>query len=171
MPAAKHILGIDGGLAHLGWCVALVNAGERPVVLDSGCFETVKRAEGTSADSHTERALELSAELQRIVQDWAPEAICAEAFSPPRDARNAAMLAWSWGVLCAVAQQHDLPIRAKSPMPLKRALTGNQTAKKDEMISAVREQYPEVSWPERRDLHEHVADAVAAVHFFHGASA
>jgi lambda repressor-like predicted transcriptional regulator len=56
-------------------------------------------------------------------------------------------------------------------MALKAALTGNKTAKKDEVIAAVRELYPEVVWASRRDLHEHQADAVAAIHAFIGVGA
>jgi Holliday junction resolvasome RuvABC endonuclease subunit len=169
------VLGIDGGLAHLGWAVARVAKDQtRPQVLDGGVIETVKRTEGTAADSHTERALELHKQLDAIVAKWRPGEVCAEAFSPPRDARNSSMLAWSWGVICAIAGRAGLPIRAKSPMPLKRAFTGNQTAKKDEMIAAAEELYPEserlfFALPARN--HEHLADAIAAIHYFHGKAA
>jgi crossover junction endodeoxyribonuclease RuvC len=172
---ASLVLGIDGGLAHLGWAVARVSRDQtRPQVLDGGVIETVKRTEGTAADSHTERALELHEQLDAIVAKWKPSEVCAEAFSPPRDARNAAMLAWSWGVICAIAGRAGLPIRAKSPMPLKRAFTGNQTAKKDEMIAAAHEAYPEADrlfFPLRAANHEHLADAIAAIHYFHGVTA
>jgi Holliday junction resolvasome RuvABC endonuclease subunit len=165
------VLGIDGGLAHLGWAVAAVGAEyTRPQIEDGGVVETVKRSIGTSADSHTERALELAVQLDAVVQRWKPSEIVAEAFSPPRDARNASMLAWSWGVICAVARQYGMPIRAKSPCPLKAALTGNRVAKKDEMIEAAAELYPESArlfalLPARN--HEHLADAIAAIHYFH----
>lgn len=167
----KIVLGIDGGLAHLGWAVAEV--GGAPRFLDAGVIETVRRADETSADSHTIRALELHRALREVFEKYKPDEVCAEAFSPPRDARNAAMLAWSWGVICALAGERNIPIRAKSPMPLKASLTGNRTAKKPEMISAVLEQYPETEplFPKRSDLHEHLADACAAIHYFHGAAA
>lgn len=170
----RVVLGIDGGLAHLGWAVAGVPAPgaglTKPRVVDGGVIETVKRQDSTSADSHTERAIELHAQLRDIFEKHRPDEVCAEAFSPPRDSRNAAMLAWSWGVLCACAGERGIPIRAKGPMPLKQAFTGNRTAKKPEMISAAQKLYPESAglFPERQDLHEHFADAVAAIHFFHG---
>lgn len=172
----KRVLGIDGGLAHLGWAVALLpqKTGHcPPEILDGGVIETVKRHEGTVAESHQIRALELHAQLARVFEVHAPDEICAEAFSPPRDSRNACMLAWSWGVLCALAAQHGVPIRAKSPRPLKKALTGDDCAKKPRMISAAQKLYPEsrALFPERDDLHEHFADAIAAIHFFHGAKA
>lgn len=173
----KTVLGIDGGLAHLGWAVARSNrdvfASNRAVVIDAGVVETLPREDGTRADSHRERAVELYEQLVAVVERHKPDEICAEAFSPPRDSRNASMLAWSWGVVTAVAAQFGLPVRTKSPMPLKKALAGVSTAKKPEMISACLRLYPESQtfFPRRADLHEHLADAVAAIHFFHGTHA
>jgi crossover junction endodeoxyribonuclease RuvC len=171
---SRVVLGIDGGLAHLGWAIARkVTHYHRAEVLAGGVIETTRREEGTRADSHLERAQELHQQLCDIVEKHRPDEICAEAFSPPRDARNAAMLAWSWGVLTAVASQYGLPIRSKGPMPLKQALAGNRCAKKPEMIAAARATYPESQalFPRRQDLHEHLADAIAAIHFFHSEAA
>lgn len=166
----RVVLGIDGGLAHLGWAVARIIVPGGPYVDAGGVIETVKNGEVTVADSHTERALELHAALLEVVQKHRPHEICAEAFSPPRDSRNACMLAWSWGVITALAGFHGIPIRAKSPRPLKKALTGDDCAKKPAMIEAAQAKYPESKklFPARSDLHEHFADAIAAIHFFHG---
>jgi Holliday junction resolvasome RuvABC endonuclease subunit len=171
MSASKIILGIDGGLAHLGWSVSLVREGEPGTVIDAGCIETVKRHDETSATSHAQRSVEVCQALRAVIAKHAPNEICAEAFSPPRDSRNASMLAWSWGVICTLAHLYSLPIRAKGPMPLKKAFTGDRCAKKPEMIAAAQKLYPESQafFPRRRpDLHEHIADAIAAFHFFHG---
>jgi Holliday junction resolvasome RuvABC endonuclease subunit len=160
------LLGIDGGLAHMGLAVAVVGK-DKPTIIWSGVIETVKQSEGTAAADNVRRARIIWDGLDGVVRLHKPVArIVAEAMSHPRDARAAAMLSMSWGVVSAVAAQHGLVVDAASPMTLKRRLTGNQTAKKDEMIQAVRDQYPEVKWMPRRDLHEHQADAVAAVHAF-----
>lgn len=175
-----RVLGIDGGLAHLGWAIAelprvVINqpGHYRASIVGGGVIETTPREEGTRADSHRERAVEVYEQLVAVVQKHKPDEVCAEAFSPPRDSRNASMLAWSWGVVTAVAAQFGIPVRTKSPMPLKKALAGVGTAKKPEMISAALRLYPESQafFPRRQDLHEHLADAIAAIHFFHGVAA
>lgn len=166
-----RVLGIDGGLAHLGWAVGVKQPQyHRPEIVAAGVIETVKNPEVTVSASHTERARELHDQLLDVIEKYKPDEICAEAFSPPRDSRNACMLAWSWGVITSLAARFNLPLQAKSPMPLKGALTGNRTAKKPEMIAAARRIYPESvnTFPMRTDLHEHLADAIAAIHFFHG---
>lgn len=168
---SQVVLGLDGGLAHMGLAIAHLTEGERPRIVWSGVIETTKDPIGTAAADNVRRARELHAELAARLALHRPSVIYAESMSHPRDARAAAMLSMSWGVVAALADQLALPVWSKSPMALKRAMTGNQTAKKAEMIAAVREQYPEVEWPERRDLHEHVADAVAAVHAFCGVPA
>jgi Holliday junction resolvasome RuvABC endonuclease subunit len=165
------VLGIDGGLAHLGWAVAQKASDfHRAEVIDGGVIETLPREEGTRADSHAARALELHKQLVDIVEKHRPDEICAEAFSPPRDSRNASMLAWSWGVICAVASTYGISVQTKSPMPLKHALAGDRCAKKPAMIAAAQATYPESRklFPRRADLHEHFADAIAAIHFFYG---
>lgn len=51
---------------------------------------------------------------------------------------------------------------------VKRALTGNSTASKSEMITKAMELYPEANFPHRRGKilksAEHVADAIGAIH-------
>ena len=168
MSQPSIILGIDGGLAHLGFAVASCPAGAKPMVLSGGVIETTKCSIGTAAADNVRRARELALALEAVVAEWRPARIVAEAMSHPRNSRAAAMLSMSWGVIAAIAERHSIPVDVKGPMALKRAMTGNQTASKDEMIAAVREQYPEVQWPARRDLHEHLADAVAAIHAFEG---
>lgn len=168
---ASVVLGIDGGLAHLGWAVSVVREGEPATVIDAGCIETVKRHDETSAESHAQRSVEVCDQLRAVIAKHAPTEICAESYSPPRDSRNAAMLAWSWGVVSTLAHLHRLPVRTKGPMGLKKALTGDRCAKKPEMIATAQSRYPEslAFFPKRRpDLHEHIADAIAAIHFFHG---
>jgi Holliday junction resolvasome RuvABC endonuclease subunit len=166
MPPTPFIaLGIDGGLAHMGLAVADVrSSGIR--IRWSGVIETERNGTATAADDNVRRAQEVATQLARVIVEHDPQVIYAEAMSHPRDARAAAMLSMSWGVVAAVALRFGIPIAAAGPMPLKAALTGNKVAKKDEMIAAVRAQYPEVEWPRRSDLHEHQADAVAAIHFF-----
>ncbi len=168
--APEVVLGIDGGLAHMGLALAHVPAGSKPRIIFGAVIETTKCSEGTAAGDNVRRAREVADALVEVIEREKPSRIVAEAMSHPRDARAAAMLSMSWGVIAATAARYNLPVEGKSPMALKRALTGNQTAKKDEMIAAVREQYPEVIWPRRRDLHEHLADAVAAIHAFVGVS-
>lgn len=165
------VIGLDGGLAHMGIAVADISDGPRPRIVWSGVYETVKGHETTAAADNLRRARELALLLDAAFDTHQPTAVFSESMSFPRNAATAAMLSMSLGVASAVAARHGLAIEGKTPMALKRALTGNASAKKDEMIAAVRELYPEVEWERRSDLHEHQADAVAAIHAFVGPSA
>ena len=166
------VLGIDGGLAHLGWCVALVYAdGKRPFITGGGVIETVKNPIGTAAADNVRRSMELASALERVVRDHCPRRIVGEAMSFPRNASAAAMLSQSWGVVAAIAERFNLAVDVKSPMALKGSLGGSRTASKTEVIAAIRELYPELVglFPPRRDLHEPLADAALAMHAFFGA--
>jgi Holliday junction resolvasome RuvABC endonuclease subunit len=155
-------------LAHCGWCIVDVTDGG-PTIRAAGVIETVKGDDALVAQDHHRRATELATALEGVFEAWRPDVVFAESFSPPRDARNASMLAWSWGVLSGLAARRGIPVHSKSPVRLKGALTGDQGASKGDMIAAVRERYPEVVFPDRRDWWEHVADSVAAAHAFVGA--
>lgn len=167
-PLPYRALGFDGGLAHAGLAVATVSdSGTR--FEWAGVVETRKGSDCLVAEDHHRRATELAVDLARVLDEWTPSVIFAENFSPPRDARCASMLAWSWGVLSGLASERGIPVHGKSPVRLKDALTDDRGAKKPEMIAAALEQYPELQpffSAQRQDNYEHIADAAAAVHAF-----
>lgn len=149
----------------MGVAVARIEGG-RVTVIRSGVIETKRGDEMNAADDNLRRAREVHERLVRAIEEFKPSIIYGEAMSHPRDSRAAAMLSMSWGIVAAVAARYGIPIEQAGPMPLKASITGKRTASKDEMIAAVRAIYPEVAWERRKDLHEHQADAVAAIHHF-----
>lgn len=80
----------------------------------------------------------------------------------------------SYGVCLGIlgALSKHLPVIQLTPAEVKRALTGNAEATKDEMIDAAVLRHPEAPWPRRRvkgelivikKSAEHMADAVGAI--------
>lgn len=137
-------------------------------IVRSGVIETTKGSIGTASADNLRRAREVFVELENVCREFPPYRMVGEAMSFPRNVVSAAMLSMSLGVVASISALHRAPIEVAGPMNLKGRLTGNRTADKAAMITAVKELYPETEWLARADLHEHQADAVAAVHYFCG---
>jgi crossover junction endodeoxyribonuclease RuvC len=65
-------LGIDPGLAILGWAVLQATEGETPHLIDYGVIETAKTL------STPQRLLEIEQDLQGLIQEFKPQGIAIE---------------------------------------------------------------------------------------------
>lgn len=159
------VLGVDPGFASLGLAaVELLPVGDR--VLRCWVVRTEqssKKRTVRASEDNVRRAQELALALEQAVEAFRPCAIAAETMSWPRNAGAAAKVALGWGVLCAVAHRHCLPLLQASPQDVKRAVCGSKTASKDEVIAAVELRWPDVCLPPQKTLQEHAADACAVV--------
>jgi Holliday junction resolvasome RuvABC endonuclease subunit len=158
------IAGIDPGLANLGY--AFYNVTERKFER-TGVISTMKldkRLERYSRDSNARRYRELWDGLTLLwPNEWTPDAFI-EGMSQPRDASAAWKLALGWGAVLGVCESKRARVYQIMPMDIKYAITSNRKASKQEVIEAVKHYYPDVVWPRRKVLHEHMADAIATIH-------
>ena len=131
-----NIVGIDPGLASLGWAVAeLLPAGPR--LLSLGCLRTAPgKAALLKSEDNLARLRVLWRGLQTLA-DLKPVAIAIESQSWPRNASSAAKMAMPWGLICAMAEQLACPVIHISPQALKMAVTGKRDASKDEVEQAL----------------------------------
>ncbi|GBF80025.1 crossover junction endodeoxyribonuclease RuvC [Aphanothece sacrum] len=68
----KIWLGIDPGLAIVGWAILQENASETPLIIDYGTIETSKKL------STCKRLTEIERDLQYLVQEFDPNGIAIE---------------------------------------------------------------------------------------------
>jgi Holliday junction resolvasome RuvABC endonuclease subunit len=161
-----NVLGIDSGLATCG-VAALDLAGSAPRLLDSGCFtsEPSKKKQGVrAADDLARRARELATYLETWCKAYSPVAICLEAPSWPRNAGASAKMGAAFGVVYATAHRYGLPLVQAAPQDVKLELCRVKTASKDDVIGAIEQLHPRITWPSQHTLWEHVADAIGIVH-------
>jgi crossover junction endodeoxyribonuclease RuvC len=168
-------LGIDTGLANLGWAlIECKPAGQR--VLGVGVITTKKsdrkRNVLASADNmrrvrEQTRAL-LAIRAGSITFD-SVDVICTESQSWPRSASSSAKIGMSWGIIGSIAEQLGLPLTEASPQQIKLAVAGSKTASKADLMAALATKpgfkarlatllnsYP-------KGKHEHAVDACGAV--------
>ena len=79
----------------------------------------------------------MDAELSRIIQDFAPKEAAVEAPFHGVSARSALQLAHARGVVLAAVGRVSIPVFEYSPATLKKAVTGNGRAEKEQVQAMV----------------------------------
>jgi len=150
MPAAIRILGLDPGLARMGWGVVALD-GTRLSHIAHGVI-TTRTAMGLGA-----RLLILYRELVTVIASHQPVAIAVELAFVARDPSAALKLGHARAVALLAAAQAGLEIAEYSPNHIKKAVVGAGHAGKDQVQFMVKRLLPTCSVKEAD-----AADALAA---------
>ena len=146
-----RILGIDPGLARVGYGVIEIDGAERTQgLLDCGIIRTDPgRSEG-------ERMVEIARDLRVLLRTWRPELAAVEKFFFYRSSTTIAVVQ-ARGVLMMTLARFRVPVVEYPPMQIKLALAGHGHAEKDAVLEAVMREL-NLSEPPRPD---DAADALA----------
>lgn len=144
------IMGIDPGLAILGWSVIGHDSG-RPQRIDYGCIRT-------ESNQTLARRLNLIFEdLNALMDRHKPDELALETLFFAKNAKTLAQVGHTRGVILLAAGRRRLPIAEYAPRQIKIALTGFGGADKKQMQSVVQRMLHLPSIPKPDDA----ADAVA----------
>jgi crossover junction endodeoxyribonuclease RuvC len=135
MAAAIRILGLDPGLAHMGWGVIALD-GTRLLHIDHGVIAT-KPALGLGL-----RLMALHAELCAVIARLAPSAIAVEQAFVAKDPSAALKLGHARAVALLAAAQAGLEIAEYSPNHIKKSVVGAGHAGKAQVQLMVRHLLP-----------------------------
>jgi crossover junction endodeoxyribonuclease RuvC len=135
MPAAIRILGLDPGLARMGWGVVSLD-GTRLSHIAHGVIAT-KTAMGLGA-----RLLTLHRELIAVIASHRPMAIAVELAFVARDPSAALKLGHARAVALLAAAEAGLEIAEYSPNHIKKAVVGAGHAGKDQVQFMVKRLLP-----------------------------
>ncbi len=152
------IMGIDPGLANLGWGV-IASDGTRSELLEFGCLTT-------KADTPTSWRLRFLYEgLAEISARFEPALIGVETLYFARNTKSAIDVAQARGAAVAAVASADTPIHDITPLQIKQALTGYGRAEKNQIQRMVQTilNLEDIPRP------DHAADALAiAIACAHG---
>jgi crossover junction endodeoxyribonuclease RuvC len=120
------VLGIDPGLATMGWGVLRGAPGGGAFV---GCGVI------TTPASHkmTDRLRQLAGELRALAAERRPDVVAIEELYFAKDSRTAASVGHARGVILLVLAEMGLPIFEYNPRQVKTSLTGFGAADKGQM--------------------------------------
>ena len=153
------ILGIDPGLAIVGWGVIEADRGRfRPIA----CGD-VNTPAHTSVESRLES---IYRDLNRIIEKYKPEEVAIEELFFTNNITTGITVAEARGVILLACRQHGLPIHEYTPPQVKQAVVGYGKAEKKQVIAMVTALLKLESAPKPDDT----ADALA-IALCHGQSA
>jgi Holliday junction resolvasome RuvABC endonuclease subunit len=163
------LIGIDGGLAHMG--IATMDRGEIVSLVVIETEKSEKKREVRGSEDIVRRAREvwdvLDTQMTRARREGTGLVVCMETLSLPRNAGASAKIGVALGIVVGCAALRALPIVQASPQEVKKKIAGVRNASKDDVKTAVRRLYPSSSLlldQMRKGDQEHAADAVAVIH-------
>jgi crossover junction endodeoxyribonuclease RuvC len=156
MPAAIRILGLDPGLARMGWGVVALE-GTRLSHLGHGVIAT-RTASGLGA-----RLLALHCALTEVIVQHRPTAIAVEQAFVARDPSAALKLGHARAVALLAAAEAGLEIAEYSPNHIKKSVVGAGHAGKDQVQFMVKRLLPACGVTQA-DAADALAAAIAHAH-------
>jgi crossover junction endodeoxyribonuclease RuvC len=156
MPGAIRILGLDPGLARMGWGVVALE-GTRLSHIAHGVIAT-RTAIGLGA-----RLMALHGELARVIAAHGPSAIAVEQAFVARDPSAALKLGHARAVALLAAAQAGLEIAEYTPNHIKKSVVGAGHAGKDQVMFMVKRLLPACGVTQA-DAADALAAAIAHAH-------
>ena len=153
-----RILGIDPGLRISGYGV---------IDVESGRTRLVEAGVVTPKTTHSleQRLQELHDGMTAVVIATRPSAIVIEElYTTYRNPSTAIMMGHARGVLCLTGAQHGVPVHTLAHSLVKRALTGNGAARKDQVNRMVTQLLGLRTQPNPVDVSDALALALAFAH-------
>jgi len=150
-----RILGIDPGLQITGYAV-LEGSPRGPVVLEAG---VIRASEGRKAADMAPRLRSLYDGLVEVLDQFKPGVVAVEQlYAHYAHPRTAILMGHARGVIFLAAGLRDLPVVSYNATNIKKTITGNGRASKDQVQRTIQRELNLATLPEPPD----VADALAA---------
>lgn len=155
MPTSPHnltILGIDPGIASVGYGVISVNGRNKFSLIKAGCLTT------STKDSFPKRLKKIYEDTKKIIREFKPKIIAIEELFFYKNVKTAINVSQARGVVLLAAVQNNLIIREFTPLEIKQAVSGYGRAEKKQVKRMV-----ELILNEKVKItNDNTADALAA---------
>ena len=152
-----RILGIDPGLAIVGWAVIDSNRG-RLTPVAYGAITT---------PAHTDieaRLLMIKSDLEEIIKRYTPDEMAIEELFFNQNITTAITVAEARGVIIMTAAQNNVPVFEYTPLQVKQAVVGYGKAEKKQVMLMVSSLLKLAATPKLDDTCDALAIAVCHAH-------
>lgn len=151
----RRILGIDPGLQVTGYGV-VEEAVPSPIVLEAGVIRTTN---GSAPTDLASRIHELYNGIVEVIDQFRPQVLAVEQlYAHYEHPRTAILMGHARGVVLLAGAQRGLPVVSYAATRIKKTITGNGRASKDQVQRTIQRELGLSKLPEPPD----VADALAA---------
>lgn len=159
-PLGFRILGVDPGLQVTGY--AIIEVASRPLVREAG---VVRSAEGRAATDMATRLRSLYNSIDEVMDQFTPGIVAVEQlFAHYEHPRTAILMGHARGVILLAAAQREVPVISYNATRVKKTITGNGRASKDQVQLTIQRELGLTSKPEPADVAD--ALAVALCHYY-----
>lgn len=156
----RRILGIDPGLTITGYGI-LEYSPSRPILCEAGIIRTADDA----ANSLEEKVLSVYKGVVDAIAQYRPEAMAVEQLYAHYDhPRTAILMGHARGVIFLAAAQHGMPVVSYAATQVKKIVTGNGRASKEQVQRTIQRELGLAVLPEPPDVAD--AIAVALCHYY-----
>ncbi len=152
------VIGIDPGLARLGYGVIEVTNGEIRAVR-YGCIETSGKYLRTS-----ERLLKIYSEVEALFENYKPVYISLEKLFFTRNVSSAMGVSEVRGIILLAAEQQNIPVAEYTPNQVKQAITGSGRADKRQMQEMIKRLLRLTEIPTPDDAADALSIALCHIH-------
>lgn len=125
---AVRVLGVDPGLSRCGYGV--IDHGCGPTLVSCGTVET-------RGDDVARRLAELAGRLREVLRATRPDVVAVERLFFNANVRTALQVGQASGVALLVAAEAGVEVFSYTPSQVKRAVTGNGAAPKEQVAYMV----------------------------------
>ncbi len=146
-----RLISIDPGYERLGIAVLEKSPREKEALLYSDCFKTSAKM------SQAERLGLIGTEIERVIAEYAPQALAIETLFFSTNTRTAMTVAEARGVILQAAARAGLKVYEYGPGQVKVAVTGYGKSDKAQIISMI----PRLIRIEKDIKHDDEYDAIA----------
>ncbi len=146
-----RILGIDPGLAIVGWSIVDFDKSGKATAVDYGAITTQK---GQSVGS---RLFEIYNDLNHILKEFEPDYCGVETLLFYNNAKTAIVVGEARGVILLCLERSNIPVHEFTPLQVKSSISGYGKATKNQVQENVKMLFNLEQIPKPDD----VADALA----------
>ncbi|MEZ6142231.1 MAG: crossover junction endodeoxyribonuclease RuvC [Zavarzinella sp.] len=155
------ILGIDPGLGKTGY--AVLEADSQQLKLVEGGI--IRPGSGVQDHELAPRLLQLHQSLMEILQQYSPSVLVVEQLYSHYDhPRTAIIMGHARGAILLAGAQHGLNVVSYAATQIKKVLTGNGRASKDQVQYAIMREFSLPAPPEPPDVADAIAIALCHAH-------
>lgn len=159
MTTPRRILGIDPGLAITGY--GLIEVSNHVAIREAGIIRTAD----DDATDMAGRVLSVYNGVAEILAQFAPEAMAVEQLYAHYDhPRTAILMGHARGVIFLAAAQAKIPVISYASTQVKKIITGNGRAPKEQVQRTIQRELGLAELPEPPDVAD--AIAVALCHYY-----
>jgi len=153
-----RVLGIDPGLNICGYGIVEENSGDTKII-EAGIFKTNDKL------SLDKRLVEIARELNSVIQQFRPDVMAIEElYSHYNHPKTAIIMGHARGLIFYKAAEAGVEVVSYASTRIKKSLTGNGRATKEQMQRAIQIQMKMKTIPEPPDVADALAVAFCHVH-------